>query len=115
MVVSDADDDWVDDTIDAIEETTTPGLPYPPRSDYTLYVPDFVPGHVHDHMTEKKMLAAHDLFLKKDWLALGLTVEIQRHFPQHEDSCAETGQRSMEPFKDHCFKLFPVNRVFVSI
>jgi hypothetical protein len=65
---------------------------------------------------EEEMLAAHGLFLKKEWLTPGLTAEIHRHFPQNEDICAETGcQKSMEPFKDHCLKLFPVvNRVFDS-
>jgi hypothetical protein len=58
MVVSDADDDWIDNAMDAIEETTTapPGLPYPPGSDYTLYIPGFVPKHVHDDMSEENML-----------------------------------------------------------
>ncbi len=78
MVVSDADDDWIDNTMDAIEETTAPGLPDPPGSNYTLYIPDFVTKHVHDDMTDAEMLAAHDLFLKKDWLNPGLTAEIHR-------------------------------------
>ncbi len=64
MDVSDADDDWIDNTANAIEETTTPGLPYSMGSNYTFYIPDFVPEHVHDDMTEEEMLAAHDLFLK---------------------------------------------------
>jgi hypothetical protein len=42
MVVSDVDDDWIDNTMDAIEGTTAPGLPDPPGSDYTLHIPDFV-------------------------------------------------------------------------
>ncbi len=111
MVVSDADDDWIDNTMldDAIEETTAPG----PSND-TLYIPEFVTEHVHDGMTEEEMLAAHALFLKKDWLTPGLIAEIHRHFPQNEDICADTGQRSMESFKDHCLKLFPLNRVFAS-
>jgi hypothetical protein len=37
-----------------------------------------------------------------------------RHFPQNEDICKERGQRSMQSFKDHCLKLFPVNCVFAS-
>ncbi len=97
MVVSDADDDLIDISMDdAIEETTAPGLPDPPGSNDTLYIPEFVTEHVHDDMTEEEMLAAHGLFLKKDWLTPGLTAEIHRHFPQKEDICAETGQRSME-------------------
>jgi hypothetical protein len=60
------------------------------------------------------MLAAHALFLKKDWLTPGLIAEIHRHFPQNEDICADTGQRSMESFKNHCLKSFPLNRVFDS-
>jgi hypothetical protein len=65
-------------------------------------------------MTEEEMLAAHALFLKKDWLTPGPIAEIHRHFPQKEDICADTGQRSMESFKNHCLKLFPLNRVFAS-
>jgi hypothetical protein len=50
MVVSDADDDWIDNTMldDAIEETTAPGPPGPPGppdppgSNDTLYIPEFV-------------------------------------------------------------------------
>jgi hypothetical protein len=112
MVASDADDDWIDNTMldDAIEETTASG----PSND-TLYIPELVTEHVHDGMTEEKMLAAHALFLKKDCLSPGLIAEIHRHFPQNEDICADTGQRSMESFKDHCLKLFPfLNRVFAS-
>ena len=111
MVVSDADDDWIDNTMldDAMEETTAPG----PSND-TLYIPEFVTEHVHDGMTEEEMLAAHALFLKKDWLTPGLIAEIHRHFPQNEDICADAGQRSMESFKDHCLKLFPLNRAFAS-
>jgi hypothetical protein len=60
------------------------------------------------------MVASHDIFLKKDWLTPGLTAEIHRHFPQNEDICAESGQRSMESFKVHCFQLFPEHRVFAS-
>jgi hypothetical protein len=111
MVVSDAGDDWIDNTMldDAIEETTAPG-----PSNNTLYIPEFVTEHVHDGMTEEEMLAAHALFLKKDWLTPGLIAEIHRHFPQNEDICEDTGQRSMESFKDHCLKLFPLNHVFAS-
>jgi hypothetical protein len=98
----------------AIEETTAPSLPDPPGSNYTLYIPEFVTKHVHDDMTEEEMLAAHALFLKKDWLSPGLIAENHRHFNQNEDICAETGQRSIESFKDHCLKLFPVNRAFGS-
>ena len=109
MVLSDADGDWTDNTMDdAI------GLPDPPGSNDTLYIPDFVTEHVHDDMTEEDKLAAHALFLKKDWLTPGLIAEIHGHFPQNEDICAETGQRSMESFKEHCIKLFPLNRVFAS-
>jgi hypothetical protein len=74
MVVSDADNDWIDNTMvdDAIEETTAPGPPDPPGSNNTLYIPEFVSEHVHDGMTEEEMLAAHALFLKKDWLTPGL-------------------------------------------
>jgi hypothetical protein len=115
MAVSDAGDDWIDHTMDdSIEETTIPGIPYPLGSKNTLYIPEFVTQHVHDNMTEEEMLAAHGLFLKKDWLTAGLTSEIHSHFPQNEDICAETGQRSMESFKDHCLNLFPVNRIFAS-
>jgi hypothetical protein len=65
MVASDVDDDWVANTLpsmDVIEETTTkPGVPNPPGSeDYILYIPDFVPEHVHDDTTKAEMLAAHD-------------------------------------------------------
>jgi hypothetical protein len=107
MVVSDADDDWIDNTMldDAIEETTAPG-----PSNNTLYIPEFA----HDGMTEEEMLAVHALFLKKEWLTPGLIAEIHRHFPQNEDICADTGRRSMESFKDHCLKLFPLNRAFAS-
>jgi hypothetical protein len=38
-------------SMDAIEETTEPGVPDPPGTDSTLYIPDFVPEHVHDDMT----------------------------------------------------------------
>jgi hypothetical protein len=115
MVVSDADDDWIGNTMDdAIEETTAPGLPDPPGSNDTLNIPEFVTKHVHDDMTEEEILAAHTLFLKKDWLTPGLIAEIHGHFPRNEDICAETGQRSMESFKDHCLKLFPLNCVFAS-
>jgi hypothetical protein len=117
MVVSDAHDDWIDNTMldDAIEETTAPGPPDPPGSNGTLYIPEFVTEHVHIGMTEEEMLAAHALFLKKDWLTPGLIAEIHRQFPQNEDICADTGQRSMESFKDHCLKkLCPLNRVFTS-
>jgi hypothetical protein len=110
MVVSDADDDWINNTMldDAIEETTAaPGPLDPPGSNDTLYIPEFVIEHVHDGMTEEEMLAAHALFLKQDWLTPGLMAEIHRNFPQNEDICADTGQRSMESFKDHC-------RVFAS-
>ena len=64
MVVSDADDDWIDNTMldDAIEETTAAGPPDPPGSNGILYIPEFVTEHVHDGMTEKEMLAAHALF-----------------------------------------------------
>jgi hypothetical protein len=87
MVASDADDDWIDNTMldDAIEETTAPGL-----SKDTLYIPEYVTEHVHDGMTEEHMLAAHALFLKKDWLSPGLIAEIHRHFYQNEDICADT-------------------------
>jgi hypothetical protein len=71
MVVSDIDDGWIDNTMDAIEETTAPDLPDPPRSNYTLYIPDFVTKQVHDGMTAEEMLAAHVLFLRKDWLTPG--------------------------------------------
>ena len=109
MVLSDADGDWIDNTMDdAI------GLPDPPGSNDTLYIPDFVTEHVHDNMTEEEKLAAHALFLKNDWLTPRLIAEIHGHFPQNEDICAETGQRSMESFKEHCIKLFPLNRVFAS-
>jgi hypothetical protein len=116
MVVPVADDDWIDNTMlnDDIEETTALGPPGPPGSNGTLFIPEFVIEHVHDGMTEKEMLAAHALFLKKDWLTPGLIAEIHRHFLQNEDICAETGQRNMESFKDHCLKLFPLNRVFAS-
>jgi hypothetical protein len=62
MVVSDADNDWIDNTMldDAIEETTAPG-----PSNGTLYIPEFVTEHIHDGMTKEEMLAAHALFLKK--------------------------------------------------
>jgi hypothetical protein len=116
-VASDIDDDLMDNTMDTIEETSPHlvYLPDPTGSDYTLYIPDLVTKHVHDDMTQEEMLAAHGLFLKKDWLTRGLsTAEIHRQFPQNEDICAETGQRSMESFKDHCLKLFPINRVFAS-
>jgi hypothetical protein len=55
MVVSDVDDDLIDNVMDAIEETTTPGLPDLTRSGYSLYFPDFVTDHVHDDMTEEEM------------------------------------------------------------
>ena len=46
MVLSDADGDWIDNTMDnAID------LPDPPGSNDTLYIPDFVTEHVHDDMT----------------------------------------------------------------
>ena len=46
MVLSDADGDWIDNTMDnAID------LPDPPGSNNTLYIPDFVTEHVHDDMT----------------------------------------------------------------
>jgi hypothetical protein len=91
MVVSDADDDWIDNTMldDAIEETAAPG-----PSNGTLYIPEFVTECVHDGMTEEEMLAAHALFLKKR--SPGLIAEIHRPFPQNKDICADTGQRSME-------------------
>jgi hypothetical protein len=100
MVVSDADDNWIDNTMDdAIEETrTAPRLPDPPGSNDTLYIPEFVTEQVHDDMTEDEMLAAHALFFKKDWLTLGLIAEIYRHFPQNKDICAETGQTSTDLF-----------------
>ena len=90
MVVSDADHDWIDNTMldDAIEETTAPG----PSND-TLYIPEFVTEHVHAGMTEEEMLAAHALFLKKDWITPGLIAEIHRHFPQNEDTCTDTGPK----------------------
>jgi hypothetical protein len=52
MVVSDVDDDLINNTMDAIEEMNAPGLPDPQGSDYTLYIPDFVTEHVHADMTE---------------------------------------------------------------
>jgi hypothetical protein len=91
MVVSDADNDWIGNTVDdAIEGTSGSGLPDPPGSNNTLYIPQFVPKHVHDGMTEEEMLAAYAMFLKKDWLTPGLKAEIHRHFPQIEGICAET-------------------------
>jgi hypothetical protein len=55
MVVSDADNDWIDNTMNdaAIEETTAPGIPDPTRPNNTLYIPEFVTKHVHDDMTEQ--------------------------------------------------------------
>ena len=90
MIVSDADHDWIDKTMldDAIKETTVPG----PSND-TLYIPEFVTEHVHAGMTEEEMLAAHALFLKKDWITPGLIAEIHRHFPQNEDTCTDTGPK----------------------
>jgi hypothetical protein len=110
MVPSDGEDD--PDSMDVIEDRIEPDVPY--GTEYTLYIPDFVPQHVHDNMTESEMVASHDIFLKKDWLTPGLTAEIHRHFPQNEDICAESGQRSMESFKEHCLQLFPEHRVFAS-
>jgi hypothetical protein len=92
MVVSDIDDGWIDNTMDAIEETTAPDLPDPPRSNYTLYIPDFVTKQVHDGMTAEEMLAAHVLFLRKDWLTPGLTVEIHRQFPPNEEFVPKQGK-----------------------
>jgi hypothetical protein len=57
VLVSDADDDCIDNTINASEETAAPGLPYPLGSNYTLYIPDFVPKHLHDDINEEEMLA----------------------------------------------------------
>ena len=109
MVLSEADDDWIDNTMDdAI------GLPDPPGSNDTLYIPDFVTEHVHEDRTEEEKLAAHALFHKKDWLTPGLIAGIHGYVPQDEDNCTETGQRSMESFKEHCIKLFPLNCVFAS-
>jgi hypothetical protein len=56
MVVSDADNDWIDNTMDdAMEETTAPGLPDPLGSIDILFIPDFVTEHVHDDMTEEEI------------------------------------------------------------
>jgi hypothetical protein len=115
MVVSGADDHWIENTIDnAIDKTTAPGLPDSPGSNNTLYIPEFVTKHVHDDTSKEEMLTAHALFLKKNWLTPGLIAEIHRYFPQNKDICAETGQRRMVSFKDHCLKLFPVNHIFAS-
>jgi hypothetical protein len=52
MVVSDADNDWIGNTIDdAIEETPAAGLPEPPGSNDILYIPELFIEHVHDAMT----------------------------------------------------------------
>ena len=87
MFVPDVNHDLIAKNMDVIEETTKTGVPDPLVADYTLYIPDFVPFHVHGKMTEEEMIAAHDLFLKRYWLTPGLTAEINRHFPRNKDLC----------------------------
>jgi hypothetical protein len=65
MVVTVVADVWVANNMDTIEETTETGVPDSLAADYTLYIPDFLPFHVHGEMTEEEMIAAHNLFQKK--------------------------------------------------
>jgi hypothetical protein len=68
-----------------------------------MHIPDLITIHVpHGNMTDEDMLAAHNLFLTKDWwLTPGLTAEIHRHHPKNKD------------IKERCLQLFPaVKRVF---
>jgi hypothetical protein len=80
-----------------------------------IYIPDFITEYVNDNLSEAEMIAAHDLFLKKDWLSPGLTTEIQSHFPKNEDIRPETGsERCQESCKQHCLELFPTDHKFTS-
>jgi hypothetical protein len=89
MIISDANDDWVAKAMDSIEKKTNKlGVPGPSGTgDYnSLSIPDFVPKHVHEDMTEVEILAVHDLVLKKDWLTPDpRPYSRNRHFPKNED------------------------------
>jgi hypothetical protein len=41
--------------VDAMEETTALGIPYTLPCNHILYVPNFVPKHFHNDVTEEEM------------------------------------------------------------
>jgi hypothetical protein len=67
-------------------------------------------------MTEQEILAAHAFCFSKKKMVdpRPCSRNPQANSPKQGHLCTQTGQRSMESFKDHCLELFPVNHVFAS-